>query len=67
MHYGAVTVKVTEIVVVPFSKNWGLMAKKAGTVSPLVLLRGTAFKINAPFSAVVDEVKALRFDLTAVN
>jgi len=43
------------------------MAKYAGTVSPLPLLRGTAFMMNAPLSAVVAEEKALRFDLTAVN
>jgi hypothetical protein len=60
-------VKVTETVVLPFSKNCGLIAKIAGTVSPLVLLRGTAFKINAPLSAVVEEANALRFDLTPVN
>ena len=43
------------------------MAKNAGTVNPLPLLRGTAFMMNEPFSAVVGEVKAFRFDLTAVN
>ena len=59
--------KVTEIVVVPFSKNWGLIAKKAGTVKPLVLLRGTAFMMKEPLSAVVDKEKAARFDLTPVN
>jgi hypothetical protein len=67
MHYGAVTVKVTEMVVVPFSKNCGLTAKNAGTVSPLALLRGTAFMMIGPLSAVVAEEKALRFDRTAVN
>src|SRR5262249_11529518 len=41
--------------------------KNAGTVSPLALLRGTAFMMNGPLSAVVAEEKALRFDLTAVN
>ncbi|PYS33234.1 MAG: hypothetical protein DMF75_09995, partial [Acidobacteria bacterium] len=65
--HGAVTVNVTEIVVLPFSKNWGLIAKIAGTVSPLVLLFGTAFMINDPLSAVVELEKALRFDFTAVN
>jgi hypothetical protein len=55
------------IVVVPFSKNCGLIAKNAGTVNPFVLLRGTAFMMNAPLNAVVAEVKKLRFDLTAVN
>ena len=64
---GAVTVNVTDIVVLPFSKNWGLIAKIAGTVSPLVLLFGTAFMIKAPLSAVVELEKALRFDFTAVN
>ena len=59
--------KVTEIVVVPFSKNCGLIAKNAGTVRPLVLLRGTAFMMKAPLSAVVDEANAPRFDLTPVN
>jgi hypothetical protein len=43
------------------------MAKNAGTVSPLPLLRGTAFMMKEPLSAVVAEEKALRFDLTAVN
>ena len=65
--YGAVTVKVTEMVVVPFSKNCGLTAKNAGTDSPLALLRGTAFMMIGPLSAVVADEKALRFDLTAVN
>jgi len=60
-------VKVTEIVVVPFSKNWGLIAKNAGTVSPFTLLRGTAFMMNGPLSAVVADEKELRFDLTPVN
>ena len=59
--------KVTETVVVPFSKNWGLMAKKAGTVRPLALLRGTAFMMIGPLSAVVAEAKELRLDRTAVN
>ena len=58
---------VTEIVVVPFSKNCGLIAKNAGTVNPLALLRGTAFMMIGPLSAVVADEKALRFDLTAVN
>jgi hypothetical protein len=31
------------------------------------LLRGTAFMMIGPLSAVVAEEKALRFDLTAVN
>jgi hypothetical protein len=53
--YGAVTVNVTEIVVVPFSKNCGFTAKIAGTVSPFALLRGTAFKMIGPLSAVVAE------------
>src|SRR5690349_222437 len=66
-HYGAVTVNVTEIVVVPFSKNCGLTAKKAGTVRPLALLRGTAFMMIGPLSAVVEEENALRFERTAVN
>src|SRR5215510_8642184 len=65
--YGAVTVNVTEMVVVPFSKNWGFTANIAGTVSPFALLRGTAFMMIGPLSAVVAEEKALRFDLTAVN
>lgn len=43
------------------------MANIAGTVRPFVLLRGTAFRMNGPLSAVVEEEKALRFDLTAVN
>src|SRR3954452_10759620 len=43
------------------------MAKNAGTVRPLALLRGTAFMMIGPLSAVVAEEKALRFDLTAVN
>jgi hypothetical protein len=60
-------VKVTEIVVVPFSKNWGLTAKNAGTVNPLALLRGTAFMMIGPLSAVVADENALRFDLTPVN
>src|SRR6267143_3964900 len=64
--HGAVTVNVTEIVVLPFSKNCGLIAKIAGTVSPLVLLFGTAFMMKAPLSAVVELEKALRFDFTAV-
>ena len=64
---GAVTVNVTEIVVLPFSKNCGFIAKIAGTVRPLVLVFGTAFMMNAPLSAVVELEKALRFDLTAVN
>jgi hypothetical protein len=55
------------MVVVPFSKNCGLIAKKAGTVRPLALLRGTAFMMIGPLSAVVAEEKTLRFDLTAVN
>jgi hypothetical protein len=55
------------MVVVPFSKNWGFTAKNAGTVKPLALLRGTAFMMIGPLSAVVAEEKALRFDLTAVN
>lgn len=55
------------MVVLPFSKNCGLTAKIAGTVKPLVLLRGTAFIIYAPFKAVVEPEKALRFDLAAVN
>jgi hypothetical protein len=62
-----VTVKVTEIVVVPFSKNCGLTAKRAGTVRPFALLRGTAFMMIGPLSAVVEDENALRFDLTAVN
>ena len=65
--HGAVTVNVTEIVVLPFSKNCGLIAKIAGTVRPLVLVFGTAFMMKAPLSAVVELEKALRFDLTAVN
>jgi hypothetical protein len=60
-------VKVTEIVVVPFSKNWGFTAKNAGTIRPLALLRGTAFMIKGPLSAVVAEENALKLDLTAVN
>ena len=55
------------MVVLPFSKNCGLTAKIAGTVRPFVLLRGTAFIIKAPFRAVVELEKALKFDLTAVN
>jgi hypothetical protein len=43
------------------------MAKNAGTVRPLALLRGTAFMMIGPLSAVVAEENALRFDLTAVN
>src|SRR5215218_6096287 len=43
------------------------MAKNAGAVSPLALLRGTAFIMIGPLSAVVDEEKKLRLDLTAVN
>ena len=43
------------------------MAKNAGTVKPLALLRGTAFMMIGPLSAVVAAVKALRFDRTAVN
>src|SRR5690348_9434590 len=66
-HYGAVTVNVTEIVVVPFSKNCGFTAKIAGTVSPFELLRGTAFMMIGPLSAVVADENALRFDRTAVN
>jgi hypothetical protein len=46
-------VKVTEIVVVPFSKNCGLTANIAGTVSPFALLRGTALMFICPLSAVV--------------
>src|SRR4051794_5415719 len=65
--YGAVTVKVTAMVEVPFSKYCGFTAKIAGTVRPFVLDRGTAFKMKAPFRAVVDEANALRFDLTAVK
>jgi hypothetical protein len=53
--------------VVPFSKNCGLTAKRAGTVRPLALLRGTAFMMIGPLSAVVEDENALRFDLTAVN
>jgi len=60
-------VNVTEIVVVPFSKNCGFTAKIAGTVRPFALLRGTAFMMIGPLSAVVAEEKALRFDRTAVN
>ena len=58
---------VTEIVVVPFSKNCGFTAKIAGTVSPFELLRGTAFMMIGPLSAVVADENALRFDRTAVN
>ncbi len=65
--YGAVTVNVTEIVLVPFSKNCGLTANIAGTVRPFVLLRGTAFMIKAPLRAVVEVAKAERFDRVAVN
>jgi len=65
--YGAVTVKVTETVVLPFSKNCGLTAKIAGTVRPLALLRGTAFIIYAPFKAVVEAEKALKLERAAVN
>jgi hypothetical protein len=43
------------------------MAKNAGTVNPLELLRGTAFMMIGPLSMVVAEENALRFDLTAVN
>src|ERR1044072_6939190 len=39
----------------------------AGTVSPFALLRGTAFMMIGPLSAVVAEEKAPRFDRTAVN
>ena len=67
MAYGAVTVKVTAMVVVPFSKNCGLIAKIAGSVRPLMLVRGTAFIMNAPLRAVVEAEKALRLDLTAVK
>src|ERR1044072_6829855 len=52
---------------VPFSKNCGLTANIAGTVNPFALLRGTAFMMNGPLSAVVAEENALRFDRTAVN
>jgi hypothetical protein len=55
------------MVVVPFSKNCGFTANNAGTVSPFALLRGTAFMMIGPLSAVVEEEKALRLDLTAVN
>ena len=55
------------MVVLPFSKNCGLIAKIAGTVKPFVLLRGTAFIIYAPFKAVVALENAFRFDLVAVN
>jgi hypothetical protein len=44
-----------------------LIAKNAGTLKPLTLLRGTAFMMKGPLSAVVAEENALRFDLTAVN
>src|SRR5678816_2939851 len=66
-HYGAVTVKVTEMVLVPFSKNCGFTANIAGTVRPFALLRGTAFMMIGPLSAVVAEANELRFDRTAVN
>ena len=36
-------------------------------MSPFELLRGTAFMMIGPLSAVVEEEKALRFDLTAVR
>ncbi len=65
--YGALTVKVTETVVLPFSKNCGLTAKIAGMVKPFVLLRGTAFIIYEPFKTVVELEKAPKFDLVAVN
>src|SRR5438067_8304680 len=38
----------------------------AGTVRPLPLLRGTAFKIKAPFRAVVELENELRFEFVAV-
>jgi hypothetical protein len=58
---------VTDTVVEPFSKNCGFTAKIAGTIRPLVLLRGTAFIMDEPLKAVVELENALRFERVAVN
>ena len=60
----AFPIKATRLIITADSDRW---AKIAGTVSPFVLLRGTAFMMYAPLRDVVELANALRFDLTAVN